>query len=173
MHLPDVSSKQVFCGGSVRLNKDIYLKDVLLVPGFTHNLLSIAQLVKDSKAKCTFMPGHCLLQRQETDGIMGIGKMLGNLYVIEIVMENHYCNLFNPKVMTVEKWHIFLGHPSITTLKHMKMFSGQFTDSVIEALENCEVCLQAKRVRDEFPILNKRSDELFELIHADIWGSIW
>lgn len=91
--------------------------------------------------------------------------------MMETVVENHCCNMFDLKGMTIQKWHVFLGHPSITTLKHMKMFSGQFTDEIIEAIRNCEVCLKAKQPRESFPILNERSDELFELIHVDIWGS--
>lgn len=109
----------------MRINKHIYLKDVMLVPVFTQNVLYVAQLFKDPSAKCTFLPRHCIIQGQEAEEILGIGKALGNLHVIEAVVKNHYCNLFDPKEMTLEKCHVFLGHPFITTLKHM--FSWYFT----------------------------------------------
>lgn len=39
VHLPDGSIKVVKYGGDTRVNKDIVLKDVLLVPCFTNNLI--------------------------------------------------------------------------------------------------------------------------------------
>lgn len=39
--------------------------------------------------------------------MLGIGKMVKNLYVIESVVENHFCNFFKPQDMTVDKWHAF------------------------------------------------------------------
>lgn len=63
VHLPDGSSKQVLCVGCVRINKEIYLKEVMLIPEFIHNLLSVAQLIADSKANCTFLPKHCIIQK--------------------------------------------------------------------------------------------------------------
>lgn len=45
VHLPDGSSNRVLSAGNMKLNKDIILVDVLYIPGFTHNLLSVAQLI--------------------------------------------------------------------------------------------------------------------------------
>lgn len=138
----------------MRINKDIYLKDVLLVSGFTHNPLSVAQLIVDSRAKWTFLPSHCMIKKQEIDEIMGIGKMTRDLYVIEATLENHYCHLFNPKEMRIEKLHAFLGHPSLSTLKHMKMFAGKLIEANMKLFENCNICMKAKKCRDPFHVLN-------------------
>lgn len=70
--------------------------------------------------------------------------MVNNLYVIGTIAENHFCNMFDPKEMTIKKWHIFLGNPSPFAMKHMKSLSGMFIESVVQALENCEVCMKAK-----------------------------
>lgn len=72
--------------------------------------------------KFTFLPSHYLIRKQESDKIVVIGKMVKNLYVLEIVVEKYFCNMFDPREMTISQWHIFLGHPSITTLKHMPVF---------------------------------------------------
>lgn len=48
----------------------------------------MAQLIQDSVAKCTFLATHCIIQSKESDKILGIGKMVKNLYVIEAVVEN-------------------------------------------------------------------------------------
>lgn len=43
IHLPDGSSRAVTHGGKVKLNMDVILTDVLYLPGFTHNLIYVAQ----------------------------------------------------------------------------------------------------------------------------------
>lgn len=101
IHLPDGSLRQVTVGGKVQLNKDIILEDVLFVPGFTHNLLSVAQLIHDSGVRCTFYPTHCTFQRGHNDQIIGMGKMENNLYVLETVVENHFTHLFRAEDMTL------------------------------------------------------------------------
>lgn len=47
VHLPDGSNKIVHHGGTLRVNADITLNNVLFLEGFTHNLLSIAQLIDE------------------------------------------------------------------------------------------------------------------------------
>lgn len=170
VHLPDGATKQVVTAGKVRINRDIVLSDVLYVPGFTHNLLSIAQLIQENEVRCTFYQTHCVFQKGNTNQVIGIGKMERNMYIMDAVEENHFCHFFRTKDMTLEKWHSFLGHPSWSTLQHMKHLRGTFKQDMIEALQNCEICMRAKQVRDSFPILNRRAASLFELVHADVWG---
>lgn len=170
MHLPNGSSRAVRHGGKARINKDIMLVDVLYVPGFTHNLISVAHLIHDLGVKCLFYKTHCIFQKDSSDQLLGMEKMKGNLYVMETVSENYYCNFFNRRDMTVADWHVFLGHPSITTMKHMKVLNGKFHDEALKVLENCDICNRAKQTREPFPVLNRRSSSLFEIVHGDVWG---
>lgn len=133
VHIPDGSCKVATYGGDARVSKDIFLKDVLLVHGFTHNLLSVAQLIQDSNVRFSFLPTHCLIQSQGTDKVLGVEKMMKNLYML------------------------YIGHPSITTLKHMRCITCGLTKEIITKLEQCEVCLKAKQIREPFPILNRRA----------------
>lgn len=94
--------------------------------------------------------------------------MKGNLYLMETVLEKHYISFFNPKDMSIQHWHIFMGHPSITTMHHMNFSKGKLYDEAVKAIENCEVCIKAKQARDNFPILNRRTQELFEMEHGDL-----
>lgn len=96
--------------------------------------------------------------------------MVQNLYVIDTVVEKHFCNLFDPRKMTIQQWHVFLGHPSITSLKHIPSLTGKFTELITKELEQCDICLKAKQCRESFPILNRRTDQLFDLILTDLWG---
>lgn len=60
IYLPDGTSRIVTHGGKVKLNNYIVLIDVLYVPGFTHNLISVAQLIHALEVKCLFFKTHCV-----------------------------------------------------------------------------------------------------------------
>lgn len=55
-------------------------------------------------------------------------------------------------------------------MKHLDIGEGRFHFEVLQILENYEICLKAKQTREEFPILNRRSQSLFEMLHVDLWG---
>lgn len=59
VNLPNGSSKQVATVGKVKLNSHIVLSDVQIVPGFTHNLLSMAQLIHDNGVRRVCYQTHC------------------------------------------------------------------------------------------------------------------
>lgn len=44
-----------------------------------------------------FLPDSLLFQRGNTDQVIGIGRMERNLYIIEIMAENHFCHFFREK----------------------------------------------------------------------------
>lgn len=131
----------------------------------------MAQLIHDSGVRCTFHSTHCIIQGEGSDKILGIGKMMKNMYFIEGIVENYFCNLFDPRRLTLKQWHIFLGHPSLTTMKHMGGITEKFTEEMVRELEQCEVCFKAKQCREPFSVLNRRTDSLFDLVHVDLWGS--
>lgn len=56
--LPDGSKKQVEFSGDAVISSDITLTDVLYIPSFKYNLLSITQLCSSIAAKCIFL-SHC------------------------------------------------------------------------------------------------------------------
>lgn len=58
--LPDGTLRTVAFAGKARVNKDIVLEEVLYVPGFTHNLISVAKLIEHLHIKCTFFSTHCV-----------------------------------------------------------------------------------------------------------------
>lgn len=78
--------------------------------------------------------------------------------------------LFNPRDMSVRDWHIFLGPPSISTMEHMQIPKGKLFDETVKVIKNCEVCIKSKHGRDLFPTLNRRTSQLFGMVHGDIWA---
>lgn len=55
---------------------------------------------------------------------------------------------------------MYLGHPSITAMKHMKIAGTPFHRDTLEVMENCEICYKAKKTKDPFPTLERRSNIL-------------
>lgn len=59
VYLPDGSMQWIHYIGKAHLSSDIMLEKVLLATSFTHNLISVAQLVVDLSVKCKFLDTHC------------------------------------------------------------------------------------------------------------------
>lgn len=76
--LPTGKSIPVEHIGSVKLNEKLWLKDVLHIPSFKFNLISVSKLLQDTSCNLIFTPGQCLIQdtlgktvgsAKETDGL--------------------------------------------------------------------------------------------------------
>lgn len=66
--------------GDVMLQNGLRLTNVLHVPKFNHNLLSIHKLAQDSKCDVIFSPSKCVIIDATTKGIVGRGEMRQGLY---------------------------------------------------------------------------------------------
>lgn len=60
--LPDNSSISVHFSSDIHLSSNLILKDVLYVPTFKFNLLSISALTRDSSVSVSFFPDYFTLQ---------------------------------------------------------------------------------------------------------------
>ena len=62
VHLP--TSQQVIAthSGTVKFTEFLHLEDVLYLPSFNFNLISISKLVSALNCKLTFLPNSCLIQ---------------------------------------------------------------------------------------------------------------
>jgi len=59
--LPNGTMNDVEMVGDVRLLSDFFLTDVLVVPGFHFNLISLAKLTRDNNCVALFHPEFCIL----------------------------------------------------------------------------------------------------------------
>lgn len=65
--------------GDAELANGLKLKNVLYIPTFKHNLLSVQKLTIDKGCKVDFHPEYCIIQ--EKDGkVLGVGKAVHGLY---------------------------------------------------------------------------------------------
>ncbi|KAL2943131.1 Retrovirus-related Pol polyprotein from transposon TNT 1-94 [Bienertia sinuspersici] len=78
--LPTGQTSGVRATGKLILKNGIELKNVMLIPSFKQNLLSIQKLSKDSNYKVIFWDQYCLIQDKTSSEIRGVGRERRGLY---------------------------------------------------------------------------------------------
>ena len=89
--------------GNVSFNPHLKLNNVLCVPSFNLNLMSISKLTNDS----------CVMQDLATEKMIGSGKQSGGLYHIS---SSPIKSSANQVSQSSNLWHLHLGHPSPSRL---------------------------------------------------------
>jgi transposase InsO family protein len=142
---------------------DVTLSDVLYLPEFPFNLLSVHKLTLALNCSVAFYPSHCEFQDLKMKRMIGGGFVKDGLYYFQpsstlIPSALHSTN-------SPYQWHCRLGHSSSVNLKHLVPTLPTFSNF------NCETCELSKHHRATFKL---RTDDpclhLFELVHSDIWG---
>ncbi|KZV36180.1 hypothetical protein F511_26362, partial [Dorcoceras hygrometricum] len=162
--LPNTFTIQVTIVGSVILTNDLILHDVLYVPVFKFNLLSVSSLTNILAYSVSFTADSCQIQDIKRTRMIGTGKRLGNLYVLE-KSTSYICNV---SVSKPELWHLRMGHPSPSRLSRLKDVVHFDSDNI--EINPCHVCHLSKQKRLPFESHNKLVAQSFELLHIDIWG---
>nr|GEZ76256.1 ribonuclease H-like domain-containing protein [Tanacetum cinerariifolium] len=149
------------------LSDKIILSDVLYVPEYTVNLLSVHKLARDSKLFIGFDEHKCYIQDLQLQKTLGTGQRKG-LYFLEFTGPNNFIKSNN--IMSYHSnslWHNRLGHPSdqvLKALKHKNDIKGDFNSSP------CDICHYSKQTREPFPLSDHKSTSVGELIYLDVWG---
>jgi hypothetical protein len=80
--LLDGSRVTTCVSGTVTFSKDFYLNDVLLVPNFNFNLISVIKLTDSLDCELIFSKIACHLQDQSTMKKIGVADRRSGLYTI-------------------------------------------------------------------------------------------
>jgi hypothetical protein len=159
--------------GSIHLLPNLVLNNVLYVPEFKHNLLSIARLCIDTKGLMFFSDRACFLQAPSLKRPLELGKLLNGLYLFQEVSalqsSSFACSnnsICNSAVVSSMTWHHRLGHLPLYKLKQLPGFPCTDSDQI--AL--CDICPKARQHRLPFPHSKRESLHSFDLIHVDVWG---
>ncbi|GJT73862.1 ribonuclease H-like domain-containing protein [Tanacetum coccineum] len=108
--------------GDLKINNEVTLYDVLVVPEYTVSLLSVHKLSRDSKLFVGFDESNCYIQDLKANRTVGIGKQYNGLYFFDvdnackIVSNNCIASSFVSKIL----WHQRLGHPADQVLDVLK-----------------------------------------------------
>ncbi|KAK9125652.1 hypothetical protein Scep_014498 [Stephania cephalantha] len=181
-YLPDGTVKLVDAIGDIILTSKLTLHSCLHISSFKYNLLSVSKLYAYAHIKFVFHPSFCLLQDVESSQILGVGKVLGGLYILDQtsfnqeVINSFTCtssniletNVVSSHVNNVFSWHHLLGHPPLVVTKHLPMLSSK--SALYSPDEPYDVCHMSKQCRLPFHLSLIKSVSPFQLLHMDLWG---
>ncbi|OIT39206.1 hypothetical protein A4A49_61030, partial [Nicotiana attenuata] len=83
VHLPDGTSLDIACTGESRIGECGVIRNVLYIPDFKYNLLSVSKLKRDLQYFLSFYPDFWIMQDLHNGKVKGIGKELEGLYNLQ------------------------------------------------------------------------------------------
>lgn len=172
-HIIIPNGKQVLVSkmGDIKVNDNISLNDVLFVPDFKFNLISIPKLCKDLCYTVMFTDNSCFIQTPSMKQML-LGKFRSGLYYME--EESNSADSYSEHnvegelfVAASQKdstdqaiimlWHLRMGHFSVSMLHHLK----DLFDKPYKLDNNCQVCPSAKQTRMSFSHSKIRNTKSF------------
>lgn len=160
IQLPTGSKAQVKHTGNSVIFGNQTVKNVLHVPDFKFNLLSVAKLTKELSCSVSFFPYFCVLQELYSGKVIGIGKEVDGLYLLQGTIRarvNSASTSIKDANLT-DLWHFRLGHPPIEVMKQIPSLKKYFN---ITTYSCCHICPVAKQSRLSFPTSNSKSTHIF------------
>jgi hypothetical protein len=151
-----------------------HVKNVLHVPNFNCNLLSLGHL-DTVGVKFEGEKGKIMLKNTKGQ-VVGLGHKKRGMYLLDAVGEEADRAVANAVTEhnSWEEWHKRYGHlaySGLETLKQKNMVEGL---DIVEGKRPegiCEACVKAKLARRPFPKESKRKTEKpGELTVTDVWG---
>ena len=156
---------------TIKISPSLILYDVLLVPDFRFNLISVSSLIKTLVCAAHFFPNGCLIQELSRGLMIGKGSLYNNLYILDTTSHaSSGSAVFCGSVSADSNlWHQRLGHPSTTYLQKLYSRLPAFTH-VASDNTPCTICPLSKQRRLAYVSHNTLSQSPFDLVHLDIWG---
>ena len=170
--LPNGQSTVVHFKGSLKLTPSITLYDVLLIPDFKFNLISVSKLCQNLSCVIYFHSHNCIIQDPMKKRVLGIGTLHGNLYKLLLRSATSQHSILSVSCSSTsipanQLWHDRMGHSPLHVIKTIDSISPHIS---VPKQFHCSVCHFAKQNRLVFPVSDSRASKAFELIHCDLWG---
>jgi len=150
---------------SLGANKDHVLYNVLYIPNFTFNLLSIAKLIENLSCVIIFYSNDSHIKDKKSLKVIGSVEMQDRLYILRVssyqnlqikpVKSPHIPNIVNFIASDLENlWHFRLGHVS---------------NKSIDVIKNNFLLLNITNLLFViFVILQSKKDSSFLLVHLNL-----
>lgn len=161
--------------GTVNLSPSLKLHNVLYIPSFHVNIISISSFLHNTDSCVIFHDSCVLLQDKQQRKVIGKGNLSQGLYLFQPhsdyacssmhTVSTSFCN----NVVDANLWHARMGHLSDNVLK---LLSNKISFSVPKdfSTHNCSICPLSKFRKLPFVSNNNFSKQPFDLIHCDVWG---
>jgi len=154
---------------SVFLNQNHVIDNVLYIPNFTFNLLSVTTLIDNLSCVNTFDFSGCHIQDNNSLKMIGSAKIQDRLYILRVpsykklqikpIKSLHITNTVNFTPNYLEAlWHFQLGHASN---KSIDVIKNKFPYVKYNKFFICDVCHFAKQKRFLFPLSASKSKKCF------------
>ena len=169
VNLPNGSQIFASISGTVAISPSFILKNVLYVPSFHVNLISVAKLVEHNQFTVQFTHNSCTIMQNHSKEMIGIAKLHRGLYTLDSTDFNSFVN--NSSIShnsSCNLWHMRLGHISKIGLHSI----AKAFPFIICNNDNvpCDSCQFAKQKKLPFPQSISNSTVPFNILHADLWG---
>ena len=149
-------------------NGKLLLKDVLVVPKLTKNLISVSQLTSDNKCTVEFSSNDFLIKDQQ-GRTLAKGHKKAGLYALEDIQHEALSAIKIAKApFTV--WHQRLGHPQLKSLMSLHNKNQINVSSWMNKKNICTSCQLGKHCKLPFHVSNNISRSPLDKIHCDLWG---
>lgn len=146
--------------GDISVGKNIKLINVLHVPRFIYNLISIAKLTCDLNFLVHYQSNSCVIQDQASKRMIG----LGNLHKGEVngaIFTTTYRD-------TTILCHSTIGYLSYQALRYiLQLVNCKF---YFNNVAYCDICHKSKQCKHLFKQSINKAKKPFDLIHCDFWG---
>ncbi|KAK0584459.1 hypothetical protein LWI29_013591 [Acer saccharum] len=131
--LPNHTRIPASLAGDVQINHHLILKDVLFVPTFKFNLLSVSALTSETKLTVQFLPDHFEIQEICSQMMIDRGKRVEDLYVLDAATLNSVSSTYVNNV-SAQVWHNRLGHISFKRLDSLKSHLHYIVITVVQSI---------------------------------------
>ena len=166
IHLPNGQTIHAHYTGTVTFNHQFYL-NVLYVPEFSFNFISVSQLIKNLRCTLTFSTSGCIIQGNHNHEKIGLIKQHIGLYIFDAFA----CSFINSRshvtcnIQTHNLWHARVGHLSVDRLHILQSKHAYINDDIVTA---CDACHRAKQKKLPYALSTSHAQCSFDLLHIDI-----
>ncbi|KAI3765987.1 hypothetical protein L2E82_16034 [Cichorium intybus] len=156
--------------GHSSISNKLALRDVLVIPKLTKNLLSISKLTMDHPVDVLFSQPFFNIQDRDSKQVIAQGLCEDGLYVLRDGPTALFAVSSVPKKASFELWHSRLGHISFDVISILNKLGVLHLTSLLPKPTICQPCQLSKGHRLSFDLNSKRALYPLDLIHCDLWG---
>ncbi|KAK2416966.1 putative mitochondrial protein [Trifolium repens] len=173
IRLPNGDSATTKYSGSIHFSSHFILQNVLCVPNFSVNLISISKLLESSKYLVSFHASYCSIQDQMCKRMIGFAKVIDGLYYLQLSDKTvHVSTVEGSRYHTIPAqaiWHFWLGHLGLNKLLAMH---SRYSYITVDHKGVCDICHFSKQKKLPFQQSLNKALHCYDLLHVDIWGPI-